>query len=710
MKNNLPLHHCQVQQPRTTINRLHTLLHTTTLLSLLYYRASSLYVSLPNTPVFPWILVSASELLLSFLWTLGQACRWRPVTRTVFPERLPKDDQLPSIDVFILTADPKKEPPIGVMNTLISAMSLDYPTEKLTVYLSDDGGTPVTLKATREAFKFAKSWVPFCKEYGIETRCPDAYFSDEFVKNDDKEFTEKQQILKLKYQEFKERVEGAGENDDGTCIPQNRPPYIEVISDLTRENEDVNIPDLVYVSREKRLSHPHHFKAGALNAILRVSGALSNAPFILVLDCDMYCNDPSSARQAMCFHLDPDISPSLAFVQFPQTFHNVSKNDLYGGKLKITFNLLWCGLDGLRGPILSGTGFYLKREALFRSGPQEGVNFIQSKLYLDPTNGWLESTALLQDALVLASCTHEENTQWGSKIGFMYHSVVEDYFTGFLLHCKGWKSVYHLPSKPAFLGNTPTNLNDNLFQGSRWSSGLFQVGLSKYCPLTYEIFKVPFLQSLGYGFLAFYALYSLPLLCYGVIPQLYLLKGIPLFPKVSDPWFILFSTAYLSALCQRLIEMISLGESLRVWWNEERMWMIKAITCHFFGFMDVILKSLGIREINFEPTNKAADEEQVMKRYKMDKFDFHGATVLLLPSTTIVLLNLVSFVLGLQRAIMKKSFDAMFGQLFLSFIVLVFSFPVIEGMVVRKDKGCIQGSVILYSVAILIVILSFGTM
>uniref|UniRef100_A0A0V0H6T7 Putative ovule protein n=1 Tax=Solanum chacoense TaxID=4108 RepID=A0A0V0H6T7_SOLCH len=62
---------------------------------------------------------------------------------------------------------------------------------------------------------------------------------------------------------------------------------------------------------------------------LRVSGIISNSPYILMLDCDMHSNDPSSARQAMCFHLDPKISPSLAFVQFPQRFRNISKNDIY---------------------------------------------------------------------------------------------------------------------------------------------------------------------------------------------------------------------------------------------------------------------------------------------------------------------------------------------------------------------------------------------
>ena len=32
--------------------------------------------------------------------------------------------------------------------------------------------------------------------------------------------------------------------------------------------DDVKMPLLVYVSREKKPSHPHHFKAGALNVLV----------------------------------------------------------------------------------------------------------------------------------------------------------------------------------------------------------------------------------------------------------------------------------------------------------------------------------------------------------------------------------------------------------------------------------------------------------
>lgn len=93
------------------------------------------------------------------------------------PENLPADEKLPRVDVFICTADPKKEPVVEVMNTVISAMALEYPPEKLAVYLSDDGGAAVTLYAMKEACSFAGSWIPFCRKYGVKTRCPEAFFS-----------------------------------------------------------------------------------------------------------------------------------------------------------------------------------------------------------------------------------------------------------------------------------------------------------------------------------------------------------------------------------------------------------------------------------------------------------------------------------------------------------------------------------------------------
>jgi hypothetical protein len=112
---------------------------------------------------------------------------------------LPDDDKLPPIDVLICTADPDREPTVEVMNTVLSAMALDYPPEKLHVYLSDDGGSPLTLHGMRQAWRFARGWLPFCRRYGIATRCPQAYFS---APEDDggcgsSEFTTERQKIKV---------------------------------------------------------------------------------------------------------------------------------------------------------------------------------------------------------------------------------------------------------------------------------------------------------------------------------------------------------------------------------------------------------------------------------------------------------------------------------------------------------------------------------
>lgn len=158
------------------------LIHAIALIILIRYRASFFFNEINSTDkptVLAWLLMFLAELMLSFSWLLNQAYRWRPVTRTAFPERLPEDGKLPPIDVFVCTADPDKEPTVEVMNTVISAMALDYPSEKVHVYLSDDAGSPLTLYGMREAYDFARWWLPFCKRFGIKARCPKAYFMDD---------------------------------------------------------------------------------------------------------------------------------------------------------------------------------------------------------------------------------------------------------------------------------------------------------------------------------------------------------------------------------------------------------------------------------------------------------------------------------------------------------------------------------------------------
>ncbi|XP_058200563.1 cellulose synthase A catalytic subunit 8 [UDP-forming]-like isoform X2 [Rhododendron vialii] len=698
----LPLHLSHVQKSSSIINRSHTLLHSTALIALIYYRIASFFKPSDLPTTFSCLLVFTGELILSFIWFLGQAYRFRPVTRTVFPERLPENVELPAVDVFICTADPSKEPTLEVMNTVISAIALDYPPDKLHVYLSDDGGCSVTLEAMKEAWRFAKGyWVPFCRAYGIKTRCPEAYFFGE---------------------------EGNTESSPGGEFMADR-EKVKVINDASideasQEDKAEEMPLLVYVSREKRPSLPHHFKAGALNVLLRVSAMISNSPYILVLDCDMYCNDPTSARQAMCFHLDPKISPSLGFVQFPQKFHNISKTDVYDSQLRYVFKVLWQGMDGLQGPLVSGTGFYIKREALY-ANPIRDVDVMELKQYFGPSNEFIKSfgrhykpkdhqhsssVTLMKETQYLASCAYENETKWGKEVGFLYLSVAEDYLTSLVnMHCKGWKSVYCDPVRPAFLGAGTTNLNDVLVQSTRWSSSLVEVGLSRFCPLIYGPKKMSALQTMCYGELAFFPFYFLPLWCFATIPQLCLLNDIAVYPEASNWFFMVFSFVFLSSVSKHIQEVLSTGGSMRSWINEQRIWMIKSVTCHLYGSLDAIMKRLGMREAKFMITNKVIDDEQT-RLYQTGKIDFQTSIMLLAPLVILTIINVVSFVGGVTRAMVTGKFSYMFIQVFLSLFIVTMGYPVIEGMILRKDKGRIPPSVTILSVLVSTIFLSLGSL
>ena len=49
----------------------------------------------------------------------------------------------------------------------------------------------------------------------------------------------------------------------------------------------------------------------------------------------MYSNNSESVRDALCFFLDEEKGHEVAYIQFPQAFENLTKNDIYGNSLRI---------------------------------------------------------------------------------------------------------------------------------------------------------------------------------------------------------------------------------------------------------------------------------------------------------------------------------------------------------------------------------------
>ncbi|KAJ9550102.1 hypothetical protein OSB04_022645 [Centaurea solstitialis] len=284
-------------------NRVYTLVYAIAIFALVFHHSRNLI----SSPSLTTAVLLIADLVLAWLWATWQALNLNPVHRQVFPENLPKvatESEYPELDVFICTTDPFREPPVRVVNTVLSVMAYEYPAEKLSVYVSDDGGSQLTLFALMEGAKFAKHWLPYCKKYNILDRSPEVYFGN----GKDPLLMQEGYEIKAMYESMKARIERVVER--GTVspdqitnerwikafnkwvpgfTPQNHPSIVEVLLENVEDKDiiDNSLPNLIYISREKDEATQ-----------IRVSGVLTNAPIVLVLDCDTY----STTRKRHSMH------------------------------------------------------------------------------------------------------------------------------------------------------------------------------------------------------------------------------------------------------------------------------------------------------------------------------------------------------------------------------------------------------------------------
>ncbi|KAJ9706247.1 hypothetical protein PVL29_001671 [Vitis rotundifolia] len=691
---------------RTPANRVFAVVYLCVILALLYHH----FIALLHSTSIISLLILLADAVLAFMWVTALAFRMCPTERQVFIEHLEhyaKESEYPALDVFICTADPYKEPPIDVVNTALSVMAYDYPIEKLSVYVSDDGGSQLTLFAFMEAASFATHWLPYCKINKMVERCPEAYFASNPSPETDQ--------IKSMYERMRDRVEnvvkrGSISHDyipdqreieafsrwTDEFTPQNHPPVIQVLLERGKDKDITghDMPNLVYISREKRMDSPHHFKAGALNVLLRVSATMTNAPVILTLDSDMYSNDPQTPLRVLCYLLDPSMDPKLGYVQFPQIFHGINKSDIYGGELRHVYQVQLSGMDGLAGPQLIGSGGFFRRKIFF-GGPSETPEMNQDRL----TSKSIRSKEVLAMAHHVAGCNFENQTKWGTKMGFRYGSLVEDLYTSYQLQCEGWKSINCKPKMPAFLGNSPLNLHGLLNQTTRWSVGLLEIVFCKHNPIIYGVQSINLLSGLGFAYYAFWPFWSVPLTTYAFLPQLALLNSTSIFPKVSDPWFFVYVFLFLGAYGQDYLEFILSGGTTLRWWNNQRMWMMRGLSSFPFGWIEYFLKSMGISTFGFNVTSKVVQEEQ-SKRYKEGIFEFGIASPLFLPLTTAAIINLASFLKGIALVFKQGGLEDLLLQMLLAGFGIVNCWPIYEAMVLRTDEGKLPVKITLISIVL----------
>lgn len=736
-----------------------------------------------------WLISVICEIWFALSWILDQFPKWLPIDRETYLDRLSlryekegQTSQLAPIDIFVSTVDPLKEPPLVTANTVLSILAVDYPVDKVSCYVSDDGAAMLTFEALSETSEFAKKWVPFCKKFNIEPRAPEWYFAQKMDYLKDKvqaSFVKERRAMKREYEEFKVRInalvakaqkvpEEGWTMQDGTLWPGNNvrdhPGMIQVFLGQSGglDTDGNELPRLVYVSREKRPGFNHHKKAGAMNALVRVSAVLTNAPYLLNLDCDHYFNNSKAIRESMCFMMDPLLGKRVCYVQFPQRFDGIDRHDRYANRNIVFFDINMKGLDGIQGPIYVGTGCVFRRQALYGfdapkakkppsrtcnclpkwccgccssgrkkkkktnkpksemkkktsrtfspalEGIEEGIEgiedqnvaamseeklekkFGQSPVFVASTlledGGSLKNASpasLLKEAIHVISCGYEDKTEWGKEVGWIYGSVTEDILTGFKMHCHGWRSIYCIPDRPAFKGSAPINLSDRLHQVLRWALGSVEIFLSRHCPLWYGYGGgLKWLERLSYINATVYPLTSIPLLAYCTLPAVCLLTGKFITPELSNVASLWFLSLFICIFATSILEMRWSGVGIADWWRNEQFWVIGGVSAHLFAVFQGLLKVIAGVDTNFTVTAKGGDDDEFSELY------LFKWTTLLIPPTTLLIINLIGVVAGVSNAINNgyESWGPLFGKLFFAFWVIVHLYPFLKGLLGRQNR------------------------
>ncbi|KAJ0834669.1 putative cellulose synthase (UDP-forming) [Helianthus annuus] len=635
----LPLQETIVHNNKTA--RAIELVNLSLLVSVLVYRV--VYFN-DQEQYLPWLLAFLCESWFTFNWIVAVCIKWNQCTTKTYPDRLLKrvsESKFPAVDIFVTTADPVLEPSIITMNTVLSLLAVDYPANKLALYLSDDGCSPLTFYSLVETTKFAKLWVPFCKKYNVQVRAPFRYFNTKAtpLKNDLLEFQQEWKKIKKEYGDLYKKIDHAAQrpfpcdddSDFGVFCGVHRsdhPTIIKVVSE-NKEGSPTDLPHVIYISREKSPKHQHHYKAGAMNVLARVSGVMTNAPLMLNVDCDMYANNP----------------------QFPQAFYDGLKDDPFGNQLADSFYLI-NGISSIQGTVYAGSNCFHRRKVIYGSSPNDSTksdNISNEDLHkifgkstelketaaqiLSETNANIENRScpsnFIEAATHVASCSYEYGTYWGTQIGGLYGSATEDVLTGLNIHVR-----------------------------------------------------------------------SVPELCYASLPAYCIIKDSHFLPKVNERAILIFMGIFVIYNLYAYWECKRIGISLRMWWNLQRMERVNTMTGRLFAFVSVMLKLIGLSNTVFEVTQKEhVSNDDDNDNVSVGRFTYDNSPMIM-PGVVILLINIMALVNGMLR-LYKVDYSENWmgvsklglGEMFCSVWVLLCFWEYLKGLF-RNGKYGIPSSTI----------------
>ena len=94
---------------------------------------------------------------------------------------------------------------------------------------------------------------------------------------------------------------------------------------------------------------------------------------------------------------------------------------------------------------------------------------------------------------------------------------------------------------------------------------------------------------------------------------------------------------------QQLLQYKETGQSLRAWWNNQKMGRVNTICAWLFGVRNVVLNFLGGKETVFEVTKKETCCEVNLGHFTFDE------SPMFVPGTTIMLLQFIALFMSFIR-------------------------------------------------------------
>ena len=154
------------------------------------------------------------------------------------------------------------------------------------------------------------------------------------------------------------------------------------------------------------------------------------------------------------------------------------------------------------------------------------------------------------------------------------------------------------------------------------------------------------------------------------------------FLQISNYASILFMALFSSIAITGILEMQWGKVGIDDWWRNEQFWVIGGVSAHLFALFQGLLKVLAGVDTNFTVTSKAADDGEFSDLY------LFKWTSLLIPPTTLLIINMIGIVVGISDAISNgyDSWGPLFGRLFFALWVVIHLYPFLKGLLGKQDR------------------------